>query len=513
MQMRGTDQDWNYSTQQENNACQGMIDKQCKISRGRVLGGTSSINNMHYIKAFPEDFAKWPINEVHGWTREHIDENYRKHEGTKDSNEHYGQSGELKLGMLNDPNDIGDLIYEGASAMGYNKVEPGARIGYMDVLGTIDDGRRLNYAKAFLKDIRNRPNLAVARKAFVTHILTQIPKDRRIQGVKVYVGGKEIEVRAKKEVILSAGAVNTAHLLMLSGFGPKDILKQNNIPIVVDVPVGTNLQDKISTYLFVGIDKGKQSKPNSGVDNTYSYMMHHSGGLTRTAVNDIIGFINTEDKSSTVPNVIIHHHFFEKNDPDLENVLNSFGLHKPIKRSLLEQNQDECFIVFVPTLIKPKSRGKITLDNDSPFKPPYIWGNYLSEHEDQQVLLSAAKYVLALIETEPFKARDAHFLEVDMPACRNYKYCNEPYLACAVKVMSAPRGEMVGTASLKSTTSCCDRVVDEYLLLDGIRHLRIVDAAAIPEEMTGNLESTVAMMAENAAEQIKKCWGKNMKSN
>ncbi|KAI4454885.1 glucose-methanol-choline gmc oxidoreductase [Holotrichia oblita] len=510
MSLKGSNVDWSYYTEQEKFACQGMKDKRCKLSRGKVLGGSSSINNMHYMHSLPIDFLEWPGEARHGWRLDNIEKNYRKHENNLGfvNETVFGNSGELSLNFINEENDIKNLIYEGAEIMGYSKINPGGTIGYQNVLGVIDGGVRQNYAKAFLGPIKDRDNLFLAKRALVTKIITQIPKDRRIQGVNVYIGGKQITIKAKKEVILTAGAINTAQLLLMSGFGPKDQLKRSDVPVVVDLPVGQNLQDKISTLLFVGIDNGTAKLDDvSTVDNAYSFIMHRTGGFTQTNVNDIVGFINTEDKDSDIPNILIYHYFFERNDPTLESFIDSFGFQDKIKGSIMRQNNHERLIAFAPTVIKPKSRGQIVLESDNPFRKPFIYGNYLSEREDHQTLLSAAKYILAMIETEPFKKRDAHFLEVDMPTCRNFKYCNEPYLACAVTAMSFPMSQMVGTAQMGDLTSKCDiRVTDEFMLLDGIRHLRIVDASVIPEQITGNVEAAVAMMAENAADQIKKFW-------
>lgn len=510
MSLKGSNADWSYYTVQEKSACQGMINKRCKLSTGKVLGGSSSINNMHYMPSLSTDYLEWSNQENHGWKIENIERNYRKHENNSaPMNETiFGNFGELSLNFINQDNEMKNLIYQAAELMGYSKTNPGDTTGYQDVLGIIDNGARYNYAKAFLGPIQARDNLFIARQAFVTKILTQIPKDRRIQGVNVYIDGKQIAVKAKKEVILTAGAVNTAQLLLLSGFGPKDHLKQHDIPVIVDLPVGQNLQDKVSALLFVGIDNGTaESNPVLTADNAYSFIMHRTGEFTATNVNDVVGLINTEDKDSNIPNILIYHYYFERNDPNLELFLNVFSFDKVIKRSILQQNKAERFIVFAPTLIKPKSRGQVVLENDNPFVKPFIRGNYLSEREDHQTLLSGAKYILTLIETEPFKQRGAHFLEIDMPSCRNYKYCNEPYLACAVRAMSYPLSEMVGTAQMGDLVTKCDaRVTDEFMLLDGIRHLRIVDGSVIPEQITGNVETTVAMMAENAADQIKKFW-------
>lgn len=463
------------------------------------------------MRALPDDFKTWPGTDRHGWGSEAIVANYRKHERILISGDqaNYGKSGEISLNELNEKNQIKELIYEGAGQMGYIRGKPGDRLGYQDVLGTIENGMRLNYAKAFLKPIKDRPNLAVARGAYVTKITTQFSRDRRIDGVQVQIGGKEITVKAKKEVILTTGAINTAKLLMLSGFGPKNELKKIDVPLLVDLPVGQNLQDQVSTLIFVGIDKGAKSagKDPDTAEGAYSYVMHRKGEFTQTNVNDLIGLINTEDAEATAPNLIIYHYFFDANDPNLETFLHGHRFHDAIKRSLRKQNRDERLVLFMPTLIKPKSRGRLVLESNHPFKQPVITGNYLSDGDDRQTLLSGVKYVLSLIETEPFVKRDAHFLEVDMPSCRNYKYCNVPYLECVVKTMSIPRSETIGTAQMGELKSSCDcRVTDEFLLIDGIRHLRIVDGSVVREHLTGNLDGTVGMMAENAAEQIKKCW-------
>lgn len=139
------------------------------------MGGTSSINNLHYLRALPEDFNQWSNEEQHGWKANQIKQNYRRHEyHVHGDSESQGFNEELKLNKLNENSAMKDLIYDGAEIMGYNRIKSEEYLGYKDVLGTLENGTRLNFAKAFLRPIRNRPNLAVARNALVTKVKKNI---------------------------------------------------------------------------------------------------------------------------------------------------------------------------------------------------------------------------------------------------------------------------------------------------------------------------------------------------
>lgn len=283
MQLTGID--WMYKTVPQNRSCLGLNNRQSNWPRGKVLGGSSVLNYMLYVRGNSRDYDKWAI-ENPGWSYDDVLPYFVrffvpsglsqpvansflinrifaicqvKSEDNKDKrvvqNGLHGQQGFLTVSTSRDITDIGKLFTAAGEEFGYPPIDiNGAQqTGFTVPQGTIRRGSRCSTSKAFLVPARNRTNLHILSFAHVTQIVFN--RNKRAIGVKYLRRGQEYGVRVRKEIIVSGGAINSPQLLMLSGIGPQEHLRRLGIPLVADLPVGSNLQDHIYPSVYFDIDK------------------------------------------------------------------------------------------------------------------------------------------------------------------------------------------------------------------------------------------------------------------
>lgn len=477
-----------------------MQKKECRLSRGKALGGTSTIGNLHYRRANRRDFLGWEEVTDNTWSPATAITHYKAIEGLQNLNEFtrgYGLNGEITLNTRPTLDYVRQPIFKSAKYMGYQRMKMDDNFGYVETLLTIDSGVRQNSAKAFLTPIKDRNNLKLILQAEVKRVSFT---NSKAQTVEVSYKNNKYNVKALKEIILTAGTINTAKILLASGVGPKEQLKELKIPLIADKNVGANLQDHFSVPILVSINIGgdKAKAP----ERAFEYLMHKGGWLSKINIHDIVGYINTFETPFDSPNMAIYHYFFEKNDDLLEDYFKNLGYIDKTLKSIVRHNKENAIIAFFPTLLKPKSKGRVFLKNNE----IVIDGNYLDDDlgEDLETLTSGVRYIMKFIESADLVRLEAKLLQIDVSNCRTAKLWSQPYIKCLIKNLGFPGSQMVGTAKM---TSCCDEgVVGADLIVKGLRGLRVVDGSVIPEPVSANLQATLAMMGNRAAELIKGKW-------
>ncbi|KAJ8958289.1 hypothetical protein NQ318_017435 [Aromia moschata] len=249
---------WGYKSQKLNTACLGLIDGRCNLVRGKALGGTSVINFLLNTRGNRLDFDTWANSGNEGWSYKDVLPYFIKSENCtlcKDvDSEFHGQNGYLNIEHPGYESPMVKLFLKAGQDLGYRNNDPNGAfgLGFSRVQATMKNGRRCSASKAFLQPVSNRHNLHISTESRVIKILIE-QDTKRAYGVEFLKNRKKFTVRSKKEVILSAGALNSPHLLMLSGVGPRDVLKNAKIPLIEDLKVGYNLQDHMamSTLAFL----------------------------------------------------------------------------------------------------------------------------------------------------------------------------------------------------------------------------------------------------------------------
>ncbi|CAD7079886.1 unnamed protein product [Hermetia illucens] len=515
--MQLTNYDWQYQTEPAKKSCLAMRGSKCNWPRGRQLGGTSSLNGMLHIRGNRKDFDEWEEMGNPGWGWNSVLEYFKKSEDfrvEKTFSEHRnGKGGPLPVDYFNhtmDTSVISDIIVKAVKELGFKYVTEfaeGSYLGYSKIHANIQNGKRFSTGKAYLPPTKDRPNLHVIKYAHVETI--KFTEDKRAQEVVFKYNRSDIMTASTtKEIILSAGAISTPHILMLSGVGPESHLKKQGIPLVENLPVGNNLQDHVLAPVFFTFGKTTDSPVSKEelIDSIYLYLTNRTSSLSGVGIMDLVGFMNTTDSNALYPNIQFHHFFYKKGSPHLHFYLTSAGYNDIVKYQLIKANEKTHILVIYAVLLKPKSRGTIRLQSKNTNIKPKIKTKFFDKPEDEDTLLRGVGHVVNLEETKVFQQNGANVLQLQFPTCNTAEWSGE-YWKCYIRHMSTSIYHAVGTAKMAPVTDPTS-VVDLELKVKGISGLRIVDASVMPTIPSANTNAAVTMIAEKAADLIKKAWSK-----
>ncbi|XP_017765592.1 PREDICTED: glucose dehydrogenase [FAD, quinone]-like [Eufriesea mexicana] len=512
----GDFQDYAYKTERQEGFCQGIRDKQCRWSKGKSLGGSSVINAMLHVFGNDRDYNEWANLGNEGWSYEEVLPYFRKslncapEHVAKWGDKFCGTGGPLNIRGYNyTMTNIQDVILDGVRELGFNALEPliGDRfVGYGKAMGTLDNGRRVNAAKAFLSPIRDRKNLYVMKSSRVDKILL---KDGRATGVRVTLkNGESVDIKSTKEVILSAGSIASPQIMMLSGIGPKKHLEEMGIPTVAYLPVGKNLQDHV---VWIGmhiayVNESVTPPPSTYIlDITYEYLIHNTGELATVGI-DLLGFINVSDPSSQYPDIEIDFGHFPRWNPfKIGALLKAFDATNDIIAEIQKEIMQSDLIIPCSILLQPKSRGRLELRSANPADPVKIHANYFAEEEDLKTLMKSVDTIKSLLNTDAMKKQGMWLQHFDIPGCRHTKPDSEEYWECNIRHIASTLFHAVGTAKMgpkKDPTA----VVDPRLRVHGVQGLRVIDASIMPNIVSGNTNAPTMMIAEKGADMIKEDW-------
>ncbi|KAJ9587730.1 hypothetical protein L9F63_018838 [Diploptera punctata] len=301
---------WGYTTERDDKFCRGMVQGRCRWPRGKVLGGTSVINYMIYTRGNKRDYDQWEKLGNKGWSYNDVFPYFLKSEdiGIREllNSPYHSTGGYLNVQEAAYKTPLSPAFLEAGRELGHRVGDPSAesQLGFSYAQATIRNGTRCSASKAFLRPVRNRPNLYISKRAIVTKILIN-PKTNRAFGVEVVKNNRMFKVRARREVILSAGVFNSPQLLMLSGVGPREHLEELGIPVLKDAKVGYNLQDHVSMAglaFFVNdsislVESRLIVNPAYGLD----YLINRKGPLTLPGGTEAVAFYRTKHSNNSNP--------------------------------------------------------------------------------------------------------------------------------------------------------------------------------------------------------------------
>ncbi len=470
--------DWAFATEPQSQLNQRRL----YFARGKGLGGSSTINSMIHIRGAREDYDHWASLGNPGWSHTDVLPYFRKLEHEERaalrSSVYHGDDGPLHVA---DPRFVSPLtraFLEAAAAAGYARNEDfngAAQEGVGLYQLTQHRGRRHSTAHAYINPIRHRRNLTTLTEARVTQLL--IDGDQ-VNGVTYLHGGAHHEVRAQREVLLCGGAIHSPQLLLLSGVGPADHLQALGIPIVRDLPgVGQNLQDHIAMGVMCAcagpISIAGALAPWNLPGNLLRYLLFHLGPFTSNVLESG-GFLRS------LPDLPL---------PDLQlNFLPIWVLNHGLTRL-----KGHGFIL-VALLLRPESRGSITLRSRDPLEAPRIQPNYLADERDRAALLRGIRLLRQITATPPL----AQMCQTERLPGSGVQSDEE--LVAATRAYAENGDHPVGTLKMGRDPLA---VVDERLRVHGLRGVRVVDASIMPTIPGGNTNTPTIMIAERAADLIK----------
>ena len=471
-QLFRTVDDWDYATEPE----PGCGDRAMYWPRGKVLGGCSSINAMIYIRGNRLDYDGWRDAGCDGWGYDDVLPYFLRSEGnTRGSSPFHNGSGPLTVSEQRSPSPLSLAYVEAAVQAGFAR-NPDFNGDQQDGVGlyaaTQRDGRRCSTSKAFLRPARKRRNLSVVTGALAARVITE---RGRAVGVEAVVDGRRQLFRADREVVLAGGSVNTPQLLLLSGIGPADELREHGIDVVVDSPnVGRNLQDHVSVgAMWSCPDPVSLFEADKRLGNVAAYMLRHRGPFT-SVVAEAGGFIRTDPGLDA---------------PDLQLLFApamflDHGFTDPPGHG----------ITLGPYLLTPKSRGTITLRSTDPAQHPVIRANYYRDPADLDRMVAGLRVCLDIV-AQP--ALDRYRGERFLPAAGDD---SDDALRAHVRARSETIYHPTSTAAMGPAD---DDVCDPQLRVRGVRGLRVVDASVMPTVPRGNTNAPTIMIAEKAADLLR----------
>ncbi len=466
---------WLYQTEPEPE----LDNRQIIQPRGKVLGGSSSINGLLYVRGQHEDYDHWRQLGNQGWGFEDVLPYFRRAEDQeRGSDEWHGANGPLAVSNVSEPHPLCEAFIEAAQQAGHprnddfnGKAQEGA--GYFQL--TAKNGRRWSTAVGYLKPARQRPNLKIATDTLATRVLFS---GKRAMGVEYRQADQTKTAHANAEVIVAGGAFNSPQLLQLSGLGPADLLRSHGIAVIADMPgIGADLQDHLQIRMLY-----RCTEPitmNDVINNWRQrmgaglrYIMSRKGLLTIGA-GYAGAFLRTRPEFAT-PDVQIHFLIFSADTAGA-------GLHK--------------FPGFMTSIcqLRPESRGFVRIKSRDPAAAPAIQPHYLSSRFDCDTVVAGMKLLRGIMEK---------------PAMRRYiAEERAPGEACTSDGDLLAFARATGTTVYHPTSTCrmgsdANAVVDERLRVSGIGALRVIDASVMPTVVSGNTNAAVVMIAEKGADMI-----------
>ena len=476
---------WHYETEPE----QELDGRRIYWPRGKALGGTSTINGMIYVRGNARDYDRWAQMGLKGWSYADVLPYFRKSEAhDQRRDEFHGETGALTVCRARSRNSLFDTFIEAGKQAGYpfNDDFNGAdQEGFGRYDFTIRKGKRCSTAKAFLRPAMARPNLTIAIGALTRRIIVE---GGRAVGVELFAGGDVRIVRAQREIILSAGAVNSPQLLMLSGIGDADDLGRNGVESVHHLPgVGKNLQDHVDVCVVYEAVKPVTLFSDLRID--------------RLTLAILQGFLFGEGVATTFP---YEGGAFMKSRPGLEApdiqahfmpaLEKTANLHwpKPFKRARVEDNHGMTIRVGP---VNPESRGTISLRSADPRDPPRIQANYLKTEFDKQTTIAGVRMMREVMTQPAFDGIRGKEIAPG-PDVQS-----ESELKAWLKRAGGTTLHPVGTCKMGIDAMA---VVDAELKVHGIDGLRVADASIMPIISSGNTNAPTIMIGEKAADMVLK---------
>lgn len=465
---------------------------------------------MMYFRGNDRDYDDWGRLGCPAWNWNEALRFFKKSEANQNrklvaykNGKYHSANGPLIIDSTGPPHPFENVVLSAAREFGYSFVEEvnaDHYLGYTRAQGTFHNGRRTGVAKSFLTPASKRSNMHVIKHALVhkIDIVNQTATSVRF----TINGSRELIAKSRKEIILSAGALSSPQLLMLSGIGPRDHLEKYGIPVLADLPVGKGLQDHVGFMLFFQVEPCEDDRdPNlESLDSIYELAMRNRGPFVRPNLRNLNAFINTQRRSK-YPDIQLQHYYFRRGTNDIQPYIS--GMKDPAHATLLRQIEMTDVLGIAVSLMRPKSRGCVTLSGATIDDKPNIDLNFLDYEEEVDTLVRAIKLLSAFDRTFAFKAYRVKRIRLPIPGCDHLS--TDEYYRCYVHNFAKSNNHQTSTSRM-GPGSDPDSVVDCHLRVIGVNGLRQIDAGIMPFVPSGNTNAPTIMVAEKGADLVKQDW-------
>ncbi|XP_071865890.1 alcohol dehydrogenase [acceptor] isoform X1 [Bombus fervidus] len=474
--IQNTPYDWQYITVPQQNACKGLKNNQSKWPMGKILGGTSRLNYMLYVRGHPLDYKDWFPDFI---------------EPIK------GNDGPMHIIDLGWNTGLADIILKGLQELHQDigNINDNLKTGFMKTQLSMENGKRWSTDKLLYEYLKTK--LSIITHAHVEKVLME---SNRAIGVQFIALNKTFRAISKRGVILCAGAIGTPKLLMLSGIGPKKHLENLKINVINDLPVGQHLVDHVLTGIdlimlntSIGLSMASTLNPISALN----YFFFGKGPWTFSGV-EVLGTFHssTHKNKSNIPDLQIMVMPLGLSRDNGVVLKEAMGISEKVYKEYFAPNSYKNTITIAPVLLHPKSKGEIKLSSNNSLDPPLIDPKYLSNKDDIATLIDGLQFVKKLIETNAMKSVGATIYKKHYPGCENEIFDSTKYWECYIQHLTLTSYHPAGTCRIGD-------VVDEMFKVYGTKNLYVVDASVFPVLPSGNINAAVIMIAEKAARIIK----------
>ena len=509
--LAGSPIDWKFET--KGGSGSGYEGGRSKWWRGKVAGGTSTINTMIYMRGNRIDYDNWGQEfGLSDWSWDLCLPYFKKLEDMRNEEKResgmYGVGGPIAVEDSRHNTKVIDGFLKAGKQLGYPEIDQNngnSEKGVSRLQWTISEGRRsssLEYLSSW------KPNLHVSLN---TQVLKIIFKRRKAIGLEVLRGKRIFRVKCSKEVILSAGSIGSPHILLLSGVGPAKHLKQFKIPVVSNLPgVGSNLHDHHATYgLSWQTDTGSAYNPFLYTANPMTYVnwkTSNTGPLSAAIGMEGNAFVRTKYAPENWPDIQIA---FVSSHPGFDGgtVYKDFlGISEKVFQEYFAALKFSEGYSLYPILSRPNSRGTVRLKSSNPLQYPEIDLDYLADKQDVATLVEGIKIAFKIGNSSAFSKDNSRFHDNPFPLCSDIEMYTDAYWECFVRAMTTTDHHPVGTCRM-GVKGDKGTVVDSRMRVMGLQNVRVVDGSVLPRIPSANINIPIIMIAEKAADAIKEDHG------
>lgn len=505
---------WNHTISPYPGSCLAYKGQQCDYYLGRVLGGSTAVNNMMYVRGNRHDFDRWERMGNYGWGFGDLLPLFLKLENATQLRHDpvdaslRGLEGELDTRHSDYKSSVVDNFFDGLRSRGLSYLDYNAanQIGFDLDQSTIRNGRRLTAADAYLAPVKHRRNLHVMINSLVSRII--IDPVGKAEGVEFVHRGESYLVYADKEVVVSAGPINSPQLLMLSGIGPREDLTKLGIPVLADLPVGRKYVDHYSLgRLYVTTNTSGETINLLDItdEDVEVFVKKGSGRLSLPGTREGLAFVN--DGMDDLP----------QGNPNLE-ILFSIGKNEEGYSEFTGLRDDVYGAVFLPLeksdievlclnifSLYPKSRGSVRLRGNTINHQPIIDFPFFEDPRDMAALLRGIRELEALIATPAMRRLDAKLHSIPLPDCAKLAFASDDYWRCYVRHMTRNIYHAAATVKMGPRDDP-EAVVDPELRVYGVENLRVADSSIAPTQTASHTQAISYLVGEKLAGLIKKKW-------
>ncbi|XP_035890896.1 glucose dehydrogenase [FAD, quinone]-like isoform X1 [Anopheles stephensi] len=516
--LQNSQYNWADIAEPQNTSCYGMIDQRCSLPHGKGLGGSTLIDYMLYGRGNPADYDRWAAQGNPGWSHANLFPYFLKSERAElrglENSSYHGTNGELHVEFSPFRTNLARTFVNGAREAGHRKIDYNGKsqlgVSYVQTTGL--RGMRQTAYRAFVEPVLyKRPNLYVQPYSQVLKLLIN-PDTKAAYGVQYTKHFRNYEVRARKEVIVTAGNINSAQLLLLSGVGPREHLQNFNLPLVSNLPVGQSFVDSpvFNGLTFILNETGQALLTDSRFQlRSLGDYFRGEGPLTVPGGVEAISFIRTANATTEpgVPNIAI---VFSTGSLVSDGGLGlrkgkriKTAIYNKVYRPLENVHNDQWTASVV--LLHPESRGHLKLRSVNPYSALKIYPGYFNTERDVEMMLEGVKEAVRISKSPAMRRYDARVLGIPLPNCEQWDQREDDYWRCAIRTLSSTAYQQMGSCRMGPANDPL-AVVAPDLRVHGVQGLRVADVSVVPTSISGQSAAIDYMIGERAADIIKDHW-------